>query len=303
MIAPIQATGLGKRFGHGFEKTWALRDCSVRIPAGKIAGLVGPNGAGKSTFLNLVAGLLEPTTGEVTVFGRSPRSHLLLLLDRIGFVAQDTPLYSRFTVADMLTFGRRLNSRWDQASAEQRLRRLNIPLEQRIGHLSGGQRSQVALALALGKRPELLLLDEPVARLDPLARREFMHGLTEAVVEDGITVLLSSHVVGDLERVCDYLVIISGGRVQVAGDIEDLLASHHLLVGPRIDDDTTLPGLEVIKANHTDRQSSLWVRGSTAHIPQGCQPTPLSLEELVITYLSVPNAAALPRPQLAEVPA
>jgi ABC-2 type transport system ATP-binding protein len=299
VIAPIQATSLGKRFG----KTWALRDCSIRIPPGKIAGLVGPNGAGKTTFLHLVAGLLEPTTGEVTVFGRSPRSQLLLLLDRIGFVAQDTPLYSRFTVADMLRFGRRLNSRWDSTFAEQRVRSLDIPFDRRVANLSGGQRSQVALALALGKRPELLLLDEPVARLDPLARREFMQGLTAAVAEDGISVLLSSHVVGDLEKVCDYLVIISTGRVQVAGDIDELLASHCLLVGPRIGDDARPPGLEVIKANHTERQSSLWVRGTPSQLPEGWRQAPLSLEELVITYLSVPGAASLPRPELEQVSA
>ena len=297
MIAPIQATGLGKRFG----RTWALRDCSIRIPAGKIAGLVGPNGAGKSTFLHLVAGLTTPTAGEVTVFGRSPREQLLLLLDRIGFVAQDTPLYSGFTVGDMLSFARHLNRRWDQAAAEQRLRRLAIPFEQRIGQLSGGQRSQVALALALAKRPELLLLDEPVARLDPLARREFMQGLTEAVAQDGISVLLSSHVVADLERVCDYLVIISRGRVQVAGDIDVLLASHHLLVGPRLAAATTLPGLEVIKESHAERQSSLWVRGQVSRLPEGWREAPLPLEELVITFLSSPEAGSLPKPELEEV--
>ncbi len=299
MIAAIQATGLGRRFG----RTWALRDCSVRIPPGKIAGLVGPNGAGKTTLLHLVAGLLSPTTGEVQVFGRSPRSQLLLLLDRMGFVAQDTPLYPHFTVRDTVTFGRRLNSRWDQAWAEQRLSGLEIPFDRRIGHLSGGQRAQVALALALGKRPELLLLDEPVARLDPLARREFMHGLTEAVVEEGITVLLSSHVVADLERVCDFLVIISGGRVQVTGDIDELLTTHHLLVGPRVDQGTRPPGVELIKEAHTERQSSLWVRGQLSHLPDGWREAPLGLEELVITYLSVPGAASLPQPQLEEVPA
>jgi ABC-2 type transport system ATP-binding protein len=299
MIAPIQATGLGKRFG----RTWALRDCSIRIPAGKIAGLVGPNGAGKTTFLSLVAGLLKPTTGEVTVFGRSPHSQLLLLLDRVGFVAQDTPLYQSFTVGDMLKFGRHLNRRWDQASAEQRLRHLEIPLDRRIGQLSGGQKAQVALALALGKRPELLLLDEPVARLDPLARREFMQGLTTAVAEEGISVLLSSHVVADLERVCDYLVIISGGRVQVAGDIDDLLASHHLLVGPRLADEEAVPGLEVIKRSHTERQSSLWTRGRVAQLPDGWRETPLPLEDLVITYLSAPEAGSLPKPELEELSA
>ena len=299
MIAPIQATSLGKRFG----RSWALRDCSIRIPAGKIAGLVGPNGAGKTTFLNLVAGLIAPTSGEVRVFGRSPREHLLLLLDRMGYVAQDTPLYSNFTVADMLTFGRRLNSRWDQPFAEQRVRRLAIPMDRQIRHLSGGQRSQVGLTLALGKRPELLILDEPVARLDPLARREFMQGLTEAVAEDGISVLLSSHVIGDLERVCDYVIIIAEGRVQVAGDIEVLLNSHHLLVGPRVGDAVRPPGVDVVKASHAERQTSLWVRGDVSHLPEGWREQPVSLEELVITYLSVPAAAAFPRPELEQVSA
>jgi ABC-2 type transport system ATP-binding protein len=239
----------------------------------------------------------------VQVFGRSPRAQLLLLLDRLGFVAQDTPLYSNFTVTDMLEFGRRLNRRWDQAAAEQRLRGLEIPFDRTIRNLSGGQRAQVALALALGKKPELLLLDEPVARLDPLARREFMQGLTEAVAEEGITVLLSSHVVADLERVCDYLLIVSHGRVQVAGEIDALLETHHLLIGPRTEDEIALGSVEVIKTIETERQSSLWVRGDVSRLPDDWRAQPVSLEELVITYLSTPRAAALPRPELEEVPA
>lgn len=294
MMAPIQATGLSKRYG----RTWALRDCSIRIPPGKIAGLVGPNGAGKSTFLHLAAGLLRPSAGEIRVFGRSPQAQPLLLLDRIGFVAQDTPMYPSFSVADMLRFGRELNARWDQVVVEARLRSLNIPFDQRIGRLSGGQRSQVALALALGKRPELLLLDEPVARLDPLARREFMQGLTESVAENGTSVLLSSHLVADLERVCDYLVIINGGQVQVAGEIDELLAAHHLLVGPRIHEDDRPPGVEVVRAQHTERQSSLWVRGKVSMLPNGWREDRLALEELVIAYLSTPAAGTLPKPEL-----
>jgi ABC-2 type transport system ATP-binding protein len=294
MTAPIDATGLGKRYGQ----SWALRDCSIRVPAGRIAGLVGPNGAGKTTFLHLAAGLLRPTTGEIRVFGRSPQEEPLLLLDRIGFVAQDTPLYSNFSVKDMLRFTQKLNRRWDVTAATQRLQELGIPVEKKVGQLSGGQRSQVALALALGKHPELLLMDEPVARLDPLARREFMRQLTEAVAEEGASVLLSSHVVGDLERVCDYLIIISAGQVQVAGEIDTLLATHHLVVGPRLADRARLPGVEVIKAEHTERQSSLWVRGSQPPLPSGWRTEPLPLEELVITYLSAPGARTLPRPEL-----
>jgi ABC-2 type transport system ATP-binding protein len=296
MIAPIEATRLGKRFG----RTWALRDCSIRVPAGKIVALVGPNGAGKTTFLHLAAGLLRPTAGEISVFGRSPQEQLLLLLDRVGFVAQDTPLYTAFSAGDMLRFGRELNRRWDEAGAEERLRSLGIPFDQRVSQLSGGQRAQVALALALGKHPELLLLDEPVARLDPLARREFMQRLTEAVAEEGSTVLLSSHVMADLERVCDYLIIIVAGRVQVTGDIESLLASHHLIVGPRLNHDLRLNGVEVVKAQHTERQSSLWIRGSVPALGIGWREEQLPLEELVITYLSTPEAGALPRPELEE---
>src|ERR1700738_3257833 len=296
MIAPIEATGLGKRFG----RTWALDDCSIRVPAGKIAGVVGPNGAGKTAFLRLAAGLLRPTAGEITVFGRSLRGQLLLLLDRVAFVAQDTPLYSGFSVGDLLRFGRELNRRWDQADVEERLRKPDIPFDKRVGQLSGGQRSQVALALALGKHPELLLLDEPVARLDPLARREFMQRLTEAVADEGSTVLLSSHVMADLERVCDYLIIITAGQVQVAGDIEVLLASHHLLIGPRVSDDVRLGGAELIKAQHTERQSSLWIRGRVPGLARGWREEPLPLEELVITYLSAPQAGTLPRPELEE---
>lgn len=296
MIAPIEATGLGKRFG----RTWALRDGSIRVPAGKIAALVGPNGAGKTTFLHLSAGLLRPTEGEIRVFGRSPQEQLLLLLDRVGFVAQDTPLYATFSVGDMLRFGRRLNRRWDQAAAEERLRSLDIPFNKQVGQLSGGQRAQVALALALGKHPELLLLDEPVARLDPLARRQFMQQLTEAVAGEGGTVLLSSHVMADLERVCDYLIIIAAGRVQVAGDIETLLASHHLVVGPRLNGDVRLSGAELVKAQHTERQSSLWIRGPVPALGPGWREEPLPLEELVITYLSAPEAGTQPRPEIEE---
>jgi len=200
----------------------------------------------------------------------------------------------------MLQFGRKLNPRWDKSAAEGQLRKLDIPFDKRVGQLSGGQRSQVALALALGKHPELLLLDEPVARLDPLARREFMQRLTEAVADEGSTVLLSSHVVGDLERVCDYLIIIAAGRVQVAGDIDALLASHHLLVGPRPSGNAALNGVELVKAQHTERQSSLWIRGTIPPLGAGWREEPLPLEELVITYLSAPDAGTLPSPELEE---
>jgi ABC-2 type transport system ATP-binding protein len=294
VTAPIEATKLGKRYG----RIWALRDCSVRFPPGRIAGLVGPNGAGKTTFLHLAAGLLRPSEGEIRVFGRSPQNESRFVRSRVGFMAQDAPLYGGFSVGDMLRFGRALNARWDQQAAETRLRALNIPFDRRIAQLSGGQRSQVALSLVLGKRPDLLLLDEPVARLDPLARREFLQGLTAAVAADGLSVLLSSHLLGDLERLCDYLVIIANGRVQVAGDIETLIANHHLLVGPRLEGDSFLSNLNVLRATHMDRQSSVWVRGAVPMLPTGWRQDPLPLEELVILYLATPAAVTLPAPEL-----
>lgn len=229
MSDPLVTLDLGKRYGA----TWALRDCSFTLPAGRVAALVGPNGAGKTTLLHLCVGLLAPTTGKVAVFDHTPYAQPADVLPRVGFLAQDHPLYKGFTVAETLTLGRKLNPRWDDAAARARLQRLAIPLDRRIGKLSGGQQAQVALALALSKRPELLLLDEPVASLDPLARRDFLRTLTDAATEDGLSVLLSSHIIGDLERVCDYLIILSAARVQLAGDIEEIAAAHKLVTVPR----------------------------------------------------------------------
>ncbi len=296
MNAPIETLALSKRY----RSTWALRDCSLRVEGGHITGLVGPNGAGKTTLLQLAVGLLRPTSGEIRVFGRSPQRDLLFLLDRIGFVAQETPLYRSFSVEDMLRFARRTNRRWDQALAQARLRRLEIPLDRATSSLSGGQRAQVALALALGKRPELLLLDEPVASLDPLARREFMQSLTEAVAEEETTVLLSSHLVSDLERVCDRLVIINHGLLQLSGDLEELLSSHQLLIGPRLPEGAKPPGVDVVKEQHGERQSSFWVRGAPPALPAGWRAERLPLEEIVIAYLGSPGATALPEPRLVE---
>ena len=187
-----------------------------------MAALVGPNGAGKTTLLHLSMGLLEPTAGSVQIFGLSPTAQAGEALPRLGFVAQDHPLYKGFTVEELLTLGRKLNPRWDDALARARMQKLGIPLNRRAGKLSGGQQAQVALVLALAKRPDLLLLDEPLASLDPLARREFLRTLMDAVAETGLTVLLSSHIIGDLERVCDYLVILSASQVQLAGDMQEI---------------------------------------------------------------------------------
>jgi ABC-2 type transport system ATP-binding protein len=216
----VQARGLSKRY----RRRWALSDCTLDIPAGRITGLVGPNGAGKTTLLSLAAGLLRPTSGSIEVCGGRPGSGRGQLA-RVGFVAQDTPAYAGLTVADHLTLGARLSPGWDAPLAADRVRRLGLPPGQRAGNLSGGQRAQLALTLAIAKRPELLILDEPVASLDPLARREFIDAVARARAEHGVSVVLSSHLVTDLERVCDYLVVLVASRVRLAGPVRDLLAA------------------------------------------------------------------------------
>ena len=291
----LTATGLGKRY----RRTWALRDCSLSVPAGRVVALVGPNGAGKTTLLHLATGLLAPTEGSVSVFGE-PADRSAETLARIAFLAQDKPLYDGFTVADMLRFGRHLNPRWDQVMATSRLAALEIPLDRRVGKLSGGQQAQVALTLVLAKRPELLLLDEPLANLDPLARHEVMRDLMAAVAERGMTVMLSSHVVSDLENTCDWLVVLNGGRVQVSGDIEELLAGHRLLTGPVSLADRVVGRLDTVDDQRTDRQATLLVRaGSSTPFDPQWTVRGVGLEELVLAYLRRPDAASLPRPALA----
>src|SRR5271169_3444697 len=217
----VEASGLGKRYGG----TWALRECSLAVPAGHVAALVGPNGAGKTTLLNLAVGLATPSAGGVTVLGgRAPGSPVAL--DGIAFVAQDAPLYKNLSVADMLHMTRNLNHRFDQGYAEARLAELGIPLNRKAGRLSGGQQAQLALTLALARRPRLLVLDEPVAMLDPVARHDFMAIVLTAALDDGVSVLLSSHVLTELERVADYLILLSRGQVRLAGPVDDLLADH-----------------------------------------------------------------------------
>jgi ABC-2 type transport system ATP-binding protein len=219
----LEARGLGKRYG----RAWALRECTLEIPAGHVAALVGPNGAGKTTLLNLAVGLTAPTAGAVTVLGGRPAGAPAALAG-IAFVAQDTPLYRNLSAADMMHVTRNLNRRFDQPYAKARLAELGIPLSRKAGKLSGGQQAQLALTLALARRPRLLVLDEPVAMLDPVARRDFMDTVLTAAAGDGVSVVLSSHVLADLERVAGYLVLLSRGRVQVAGEVAGLLAAHRL---------------------------------------------------------------------------
>jgi len=296
MSAVIQTSGLGK----AYRRTWALRDCTLAIPAGRVVGLVGPNGAGKTTLLSLAVGLLAPTCGTITVLGERPAAGPAQLA-RVGFVAQDTSVYARMTVAGHLRLGAWLNPGWDGELARRRIGQLGLDPRQRAGSLSGGQRAQLALTLALAKRPELLLLDEPVASLDPLARREFLRGLMESVAEHGVSVVLSSHLVSDLERVCDYLVVLVASRVRVAGEVSALLASHRRLSGPRRDPATLPAGQEVIEESHTDKQSLLLVRtGEPVHDP-AWTVTPVSLEDLVLAYMNPANDIPARRPQLGAV--
>jgi ABC-2 type transport system ATP-binding protein len=289
----VEATGLGKRYGS----TWALRDCSLAIPAGHVAALVGPNGAGKSTLLNLTVGLATPSAGAVTVLGgRAPGS--LGALDGIAFVAQDTPLYKNLSVADMLHLTRNLNRCFDQASAEARLADLGIPLRRKAGKISGGQQAQLALTLALARRPRLLVLDEPMAMLDPLARHDFMATVMTAVADDGVSVVLSSHVLAELERVADYLVLITQGRVQVAGDVDDLLANHRLLIGPASDADRYAQQWNVVHASRAASLAHVLVRadGASDPVPPGWEAHSLTLEALTLAYLRESGTAALPGP-------
>ena len=291
MSTVIETRGLGKQYG----RAWALRDCSLAVPEGRVAGLVGPNGAGKSTLLGLATGLLTPTRGTVEVLGERPAAGPAQL-GRVGFVAQDTPVYPRMTVAAHLRLGAWLNPGWDDELARRRITELGLDPRQQAGSLSGGQRAQLALTLAFAKRPELLILDEPVASLDPLARREFLQGLMEAVAAQADSVVLSSHLISDLERVCDYLVVLVASRVQIAGDISELLACHHRLSGPRRDPATLPAGQEVITESHTDKQSNLLVRTSEPVYDPAWTVTPVSLEDLVLAYLSrADNILARPR--------
>jgi ABC-2 type transport system ATP-binding protein len=291
MSPVLQANRLTKRYG----RRQALSDCTLAIPPGRVVGLVGPNGAGKTTLLQLAVGMLPPTAGSIEVLGGRPGSGAAQLA-KVGFVAQDAPTYAGLSIADHLRFGARTNPGWDPQVADDRIARLGLDPSQKAGRLSGGQRAQLALTLAIAKRPELLILDEPVASLDPLARREFLQSLMEYIAEHGGSVILSSHLVSDLERVCDYLIVLVASRVRVAGEVEDLLASHYRLTGARRDPSDLPSGAELIGDSHTDRQSTLTVRSTSPIDDPSFTVEQLTLEDLVLAYMS--QAAAGRRPAL-----
>jgi ABC-2 type transport system ATP-binding protein len=291
----IETAGLGRRYW----RTWALRDCTLAIPSGRVAALAGPNGAGKTTLMHMAVGLIAPTQGRVTVLGGRPAGSPEAL-KRMAFVAQDVPLYQHLPVEDMVRVARTLNDQhWDQCRADKRLAALGIPVRRKVGKLSGGQQAQVALTIALARRPEFLVLDEPLARLDPLARHEFLASVLETAAEDGTSVLFSSHVVAELERAADYLVVLAGGRVQVSGDVEDLLAGHQILTGPTADAGTVGRQFDVVHAQRGLAQVHLLVRRRTAAAPPpaGWQAHPVTLEDLMLGYLREPGASALPGPE------
>lgn len=268
----LDATALAMRYRRG----WALRDCTFELPTGRISALVGPNGAGKSTLMRIATGLLRPTGGTIRVLGEAPANRGAHR--KLAFLAQDKPLYKRFTVEEMLRAGEELNPSWDRDYAHRLVREADVPPHARIDTLSGGQRTRVALAIALGRRPELVLLDEPLADLDPVARQEVMQTLLAEVAESGLTVLLSSHVIADLDGVCDHLLLLTGGRVRLQGDVEDLLAQHRVLIGSR---ELSLPD-GVVEARATGRQATVLAR--TADVP-GWDNNEPSLEELALAYL------------------
>jgi ABC-2 type transport system ATP-binding protein len=280
MNTAIVTSGLGKQYGP----RWALHDCTLSISTGKVVGLVGPNGAGKTTLLHLAVGLTAPTSGTITVLGGQPGDGPVQLA-RVGFVAQDTPTYAGLSIAKHLRMGAWLNPTWDGDLAERRIERLGLDPRQKTGSLSGGQRAQVALTLAIAKRPDLLLLDEPVAALDPLARREFLQSLMEVVAEHGVTVVLSSHLVADLERVCDFLIVLVNSHVQLAGEVGTLLASHHRLSGPRRDPRSLPASQQVVEESHTDKQSTLLVRTDEPILDQAWTVKPVTLDDLVLAYM------------------
>lgn len=260
----LDATGLGKRY----RRAWGLRDCTFELPAGCICALVGPNGAGKSTLMHLAAGVLTPTSGQVRVH------------QRLALLAQDKPLYRRFTVAEMLRAGASMNPDWDSAYATRLVEEADVPMRARIGTLSGGQRTRVALAMALGRRPGLVMLDEPLSDLDPLARKEVLQTLMAEVADTGMTVLLSSHILADLEDSCDHLLLLAGGRIQLSGDVEDLLCQHRVLTGAR---DLTMPAASIVDSRVTARQVTLLAR--TTEAGDGWTQYEPTLEELTLAYL------------------
>lgn len=284
MSSAVTARGLGKRYGQ----CWALANCTLEIPAGRVVGLVGPNGAGKTTLLELAVGLGDPDSGSIAVLGEEVAGTAAQLA-RVGFVAQQMPVYASLTVGEHLHLGAALNPAWDASLAHARVVELGLDQAQRAGTLSGGQRAQLALTLAIAKRPEMLILDEPAAGLDPLAQREFLQDLMAITAEHEVSIVLSSHHVADLERVCDYVVLLGRGHVQLHGEIDELLGTHYRLSGPRRDGTQVPTGQEVIEESLTDRQATILVRADKPIIDPAWAVEPVGLEDIVLAYMRRPT--------------
>ncbi len=287
----IETRHLGKRY----RQAWALRECGLSVPAGHVVAQVGPNGAGKTTLLRLLAGLTVPSTGQVTVLGGCQPGSAVARVG-VSYLDQQMPLYRNLRVRDMLHVAEAMNTRWHRELAEGRLDMLGIPMRCRAGTLSGGQQAQLALTLAIARRPLLLLLDEPLSSLDPLARQEVMAALMTSVAEDGLSVVFSSHVVAELERVASYLIVLSGGRVQVAASVASLLDSHRALVGPAEQAGVLAEQVPVVTMSRAGRQAQALARTATA--PSGWSDRPVTMEELVLAYLREQAACALPGPEM-----
>ena len=279
--AAIETRGLTKRY----RSMVALDGCTITVPRGRISALIGHNGAGKTTLLRILCGLARPDHGSVSVLGHAPGQADTGFLAEVGFLAQDIPLYRRLTAEDHIAVGAHANVRFDAKSVRTRMRSLGIPLDRAVGKLSGGQRTQLALALTLAKKPRLLLLDEPVAALDPLARSQFLTALTEAVAGQDLTVLMSSHLVHDLEQVCDHLILISAAKVRLCGEIDAILAEHRILVAPRRDTASLAQTHQVIKTTHTPRQTTVLARLNGPVADPAWEAAEPGLEELILGYL------------------
>ncbi len=277
--SPLVAHGLGKRF----RREWGLRGLTLEIPHGAVVGLAGPNGAGKSTLLALATGLLAPTEGAISVLGRDPLRDPGVLAE-VGYVPQGAPLYRSFSVADAIEYARRTNPIWDDEVATGLLTRIDS--KTKVGALSEGERARLALALVLGKRPQLVLLDEPFASLDPLAGRELLQLLMDGVAETSATVVVASHVVADIERVCDHIVLLAGGGVRLEGNVEELLDSHRLLTGPRRPLGVVRGVREVVRERHSGRQLTLLTVVDGPIVDPSWTVEPVSLEELLLAYMA-----------------
>ena len=277
----IETEALTKRF----RRRTALNECSLSIPRGRVAALVGPNGSGKTTLLRLLAGLSQPTEGRISVFGEDLSTSNVALRARVGYLDQDRPLYPWWRVREILEFGRRINPSWDVDFAVRHLSLLDIDVESRVRELSGGQRAQVALAVCFAKRPELVLLDEPAAALDPVARQDLLQNITELFADNEGSVLMSTHAIDDVAAICDYVIILSKARIVLSEDLDFVLESHRYL-SRGVDDGVPVPrGATVLEERRTTREVTYLVRLAMPLERDGWRIERPTLNEIVIAYL------------------